>query len=37
MAKLTIEEFVVKTKEVHEDRYDNSKVQYVLAKIFRYE
>ena len=37
MAKLTTEEFIAKAKAVHGDRYDYSKVQYVLTKICRYE
>jgi chorismate mutase len=37
MAKLTTEEFIAKAKAVHGDRYDYSRVEYVLAKICRYE
>ena len=29
MAKLTTEEFIKKTREVHGDKYDYSKVEYV--------
>ena len=32
MAKLTTEEFIKKAREVHGDRYDYSKVEYVNKK-----
>ena len=32
MAKLTTEEFIKKAREVHGDRYDYSKVEYVNNK-----
>ncbi len=32
MAKLTTEEFINKARDVHGDRYDYSKVEYVNSK-----
>ena len=31
MAKLTTEEFIKKAREVHGDKYDYSKVEYVCS------
>ena len=33
MAKLTTEEFIKKAREVHRDKYDYSKVEYVNSKV----
>ena len=33
MAKLTTEEFIKKAREVHGDKYDYSKVEYVNSSI----
>ena len=33
MAKLTTEEFIKKAREVHGDKYDYSKVEYVNARV----
>ncbi len=32
MTKLTTEEFIKKAREVHGDRYEYSKVEYVTSK-----
>lgn len=33
MAKLTTEEFIKKAREMHGDRYDYSKVEYVSYNV----